>query len=289
MKVRFLAFPVILGAAFVSSSAMGADVPATNLSHQSASEVEDIGEIAEDPSTSGLQGTGFRVSSGAREEYTSNAKLSGNNSSSDGIFFPSVEAGYSKGLGHGFSFDLNTIIEAGLYADRTERSFIGYSAQASLDWRFKPSYPRFYIGLEPYRFDRFEEEGLITEALGTLAGTDWGFAFNSGYSYFFAGYTFENYISDPGIDTRFANRVVVGITHQIRPQLFAQGYYQYQYSDYQNISRVDNRHSVSVALIWQINRHLFANVSGSFIDNNSTELDASYQATTAAIGVTWQF
>jgi len=289
MKARFLALPLVLGAIYARPEAVHAGDSASYGSHQSAAEVEDIGEISEDKSTNGMEGSGFRVSSGARAEYTSNALLSGNHSSSDVIFFPSIEAGYSKGLGHGFSLDINAIIEAGLYSDRSERSFVGYSAQFSLDWRYKPNYPRFYIGAEPYRFDGFDRDGLITEAVGALAGTDWGCPFNNGRSYFFMGYTFENYFSDPTIDTRYSSRAVIGVTHQLRPQLFAQVYYQYQYSNYQNISRDDSRNSVSLSLIWQVNRHLFANLSGSFIDNDSTQVPASYQAATTAVGLSWQF
>ena len=169
----------------------------THGSGQSASEVEDIGEITEAPPDNAEQGKKFRMNASVRTQFTSNAQLSGTHSSADVIFFPSIEAAYTTGLGHGFVFDLTTIIEPGFYASHTDRSFIGYSAQSTISWSYSPKAPRFFIGVEPYRFDNFNRGGLITQAIGTDAGVNWGLSFNQGKSYIFAGYTFENYFSDP--------------------------------------------------------------------------------------------
>jgi hypothetical protein len=46
---------------------------------------------------------------------------------------------------------------------------------------------------------------------------------------------------------------------------------------------------VAANLIYQFNRHLFGNVGGTFIDNDSTQNRASYQAAVASVGLTWQF
>ncbi len=267
---------------------------------QSTEEVEDIGVLRE---TEGVTSDGktdkeiappesrtkFRFNVGARASYTSNAQLSGNNSSNDVIFMPSIEAGLTTDLGHGFGFDAVARVESGLYADYDERAFVGYSLQTTLDYRPRPNLPRVYIGAEPYRYDSFDRGERITQAVGLSAGTDWGFAFNGGNSLFTVGYSFTEYLSDPTIDTRFTHRGIIGVTHTLRPQLYAQLFYQYQWSEYENLDREDSRHIASLSFVWQMNRHLFATLSGTFVDNDSNQLRASYQSTGASLGLNWQF
>src|SRR3954452_24903997 len=114
---------------------------------QSRSEVEDIGEISE-ASAAGADGKSsmkevappepvkhFRFNVGTRTQYTSNAKMTGDHDSNDVIFFPTIEAGYNTKLGQYFSFDSALRVETGLYSDNTNRSFIGYSLQNTLDFR----------------------------------------------------------------------------------------------------------------------------------------------------------
>ena len=144
------------------------------------------------------------------------------------IFFPSIQAGYTTDLGRGFDFDLAATVGTGLLrVDHSDRSFASYSTQATVDWRYKPNWPRLYIAAEPYRFDDYESASLITEAIGTLAGTDWGCSFNSGNGLFFLGYTFENDFSNPTSDNRSSNRAVVGVTQRLCPQLYGQATYEY--------------------------------------------------------------
>ena len=91
------------------------------------------------------------------------------------------------------------------------------------------------------------------------------------------------------IDNRLANRAIAGITEQLGPKLFAQLWYQYEFSDYHDVSREDSRNSVSLSLIWQLNQHLFLSLGESFVDNNSTARSASYQAILSSAGLSWQF
>ncbi len=121
------------------------------------------------------------------------------------------------------------------------------------------------------------------------AGTDWGFAFNRGNTLAFAGYSFSHYYADPAIDTRSQNRVVIGLTHHIAPKLYGQLIYSFQYSDYDNVDRRDARHIAVANLSYEINRHLFTTLSGSFVDNDSTQLRASYQSAGASLSLTWRF
>ena len=110
-----------------------------------------------------------------------------------------------------------------------------------------------------------------------------------GNSLAFIGYNFTHYFSDPSVDNRGVHRAVVGVAHQFKPQLTGQIFYAYEFSDYEDVDRHDSRHVVAANMVYQFNRHLFGNVGGSFIDNDSTQDRASYQAVVGSLGLTWQF
>ncbi len=288
MKARHLAISLVPLLGGLSTPLFAQDGKAvhslrTSASQQSATSVEDLGEITEEAPVK------FRSDISTVANYTSNAKLSGNHGSGDFLFFPTIEGGVNVKLGKQFTFDLDTKVESAVYARFDERSFVGYSATATLDWRPKPNLPRIYIGAEPYRYDRFDTGDLITQAVGLTTGTDWGFSFNDGNTLAFVGYSFTHYYADPGIDERNQHRAVVGITHHIAQRVYGQVVYSYQHSDYDNVDRTDSRHIAAVNFSYQINRHLFATASASFVDNDSTQLRSSYQSTGASLGLTWQF
>lgn len=268
------------------TGAVNAGMDGSASKQQSEQEIEDIGVIdaAEGPAAGK-----FRAQIGAKSEFTSNAKLSGRHSSGDVLWMPSFEAGYASPLGNGFSIDIAAKIEAVLYSDNVERAFIGYSVPTTLDWRPNADAPRVYITLEPYRYDSFDTGGLITQAIALGGGTDWGKAFNSGKSLFFTGYSFMQYWADPTMDSRNTHRGVVGLTHQLANQLFGQAFYSYSYTDYTDIGRYDSKHILGLSLTYQFNRSLFGTLTGSFVDNDSSDGRASYQAAGGSIGFTYQF
>lgn len=271
-----------------------------NESGQTAAEIEDIGEIvATDTETIDPDGktvaappgprTEFRLTASTRGQYTSNAILSGNHGSGDFLFFPTIEGGFHTDLRNGFSLDMVARVESGLYSRYDDRSFVGYGGTATFDWRPRPTAPRIFIGMEPYRYDNFDIGGLLTQAIGFTAGTDWGIPFNQGNSAGFIGYNFTHYLSDPDIDTRNAHRTVIGLVHTIRPQLYGQLFYSFNYDQYTSFDRRDFRHILGANVTWQVNRHLFATLSGSFIDNDSDQEHASYQMAGAALQLTLQY
>ena len=258
-------------------------------SNQSAKEIEDIGVIEEaDPESLGGK-PAFRSSVQIRSEFSTNAKLTGNHNSGDLIFFPQVEVGFNTPLRHNFSFDIAAKVESGIYTQNDERGFIGYSIISTLDWRPKINWPRIYVGAEPYRYDSFDTGERIAQAVGLTAGTDWGYAFNKGYSLAFVGYSFTNYYSDPTVDNRTQNRAIVGVTHQFNNRMVGTLFYQFTYSDFQNVDRSDYRHLLGANLTYQFTQKLFGNLSTTFADNDSSADFASFQAFSLSLGVTVQF
>ena len=251
---------------------------------QTADEIEDIGVISESKSQSK-----WRVNASGRAQYTSNAILSGNHGSDDFLFLPTVEVGYHTPLGKQFSFDLSAKIESAIFGEHSDRSFVGYSAVATLDYTYKPGLPRVYATVEPYRYDAFDSGELATQAVGFTGGVDWGRGFNAGRSLVFAGYSFSGYIADPSIDSRTAHRAVLGLAHQIRSNLTGQAYYAYQYSDYTDFGRNDHRNVIAGNLIYQFADHFFGTLNASWVNNDSTQNHGSYQGVGAGLGLTLQY
>ena len=256
---------------------------------QSAKEIEDIGRIEPLQDGDGEGQPKFRASVQVRSEFSTNAKLSGNHSSGDLIFFPQIEIGFNAPLPHNFSFDIAAKVESGIYTQHQERGFVGYSIISTLDWRPKLNWPRIYIGAEPYRYDSFDTGDRITQAIGLTAGTDWGYSFNKGYSLAFVGYSFTDYFAEPSMDSRQQHKAIVGLTHEFTPRLFATLFYQFSYSDYQNISRNDYRHLLGANATYQLSKKVFSSLTASFSDNDSTQDFASYQSFNISLGVTVQF
>jgi len=261
----------------------------TSLSHSglTASQVEDLGDIQEVDETSVK--SKFRATVNVKNEFTSNALLTGHHDSNDFVFLPVVDIGYTQPLGPKFSIDLAAKIELGLYSNHDERAFVGYSVKSTLDYHPSPNAPRFYVGVEPYRYDSIDVGERITQAIGFSAGTDWGYAFNNGHSLFFTGYSFTSYLADPTSDTRHSHKVVVGVSHQFQPNLTGNLFYAFQYNDFINFDRHDLKHLVGMNLIYQLNQDWFATLSGAFADNDSDINTATYQSVSGSLGVTYQF
>ena len=251
---------------------------------QSKQEIEDIGEINESKADSK-----WRMNLSTRAQYTSNAKLTGNHGSDDFLFLPTFEVGYHTPLGKHFSFDLATKIESAIFGDHSDRSFVGYSALATLDYTYKPGLPRAYVTVEPYRYDAFDSGKLATEAVGFTGGVDWGRGFNAGRSVVFAGSSYSYYLADPSVDSRTSLRAVVGLAHQIRSNLTGQAYYAYQYNDYTDFGRYDNRNVIAGNLIYQFSDHFFGTMSTTWVNNASSQEHGSYQSFGAGLGLTLQY
>jgi len=280
MKTRILFFPALLSAGLLQAG----DGKSFSHSAQSRQEIEDIGEISETKTNSK-----WRVNLSSRGQYTSNAALSGNHGSDDFLFLPTFEVGYHTPLGEHFSFDLSAKIESAIFGDRSDRSFVGYSALATLDYTYKPGAPRAYVTVEPYRYDSFESGQLETQAVGFTGGLDWGRGFNAGRSLFFVGSSYSYYLADPSIDSRASVRAVVGLAHQIRSKLTGQAYYAYQYTDYTDFGRYDNRNVLAGNLIYQFREHFFGTMSTTWVNNDSSQTHGSYQSVGVGLGLTVQY
>ena len=253
----------------------------------SESQKEDVGDIH--PAGPDTFLSHVHANAQTQGEYVTNAKLLGNNSSSDFLTIPTVELRYNAPLLRGFSVDAVARSESTIYSDNGSRSFWGFSGSGFLDWRYQPKAPRLFVGIEPYFYNSFDTEHRLAEAFAISTGIDQGFVFNQHRTLFTVGYKFSNYYASPGLDDRDAHQVTVGFTHQFRPALYGQLFYQFQYSNYDNESRHDSRNIVGLNFIYEITSHLYATLGTDFIDNDSNIGLASYQNFTVHAGLALQY
>lgn len=287
MKCTFL-LVAIVAATTVSGNAGDRIQPSGSPGGLSSVEVEeDIGEIR--PAPEDGEFPRFRAAAQGEAEYTTNAKLQGDHSSSDVLWLPTLELGYNIPLGKQFSLDIMGKAESVVYSEYFDRSFYGFNGAVTFDYRHKVGWPRLSIGTEPYWYQTIEGGDQLAAAVGFLAGVDQGIPVNNGMTLLFWNARFGVYEAWPSEDSRYQYRAMAGVTHQIRPSLYGQIYYAIQFSDYHNTGRGDTRHVLGGALSYQLTANWFVNVTAGFVDNSSDEDRAEYQSFNFGIGALWQF
>lgn len=231
----------------------------------------------------------FRVSVQGQSEYRTNAEMRGATGRDDFVYTPKIELGYTVPLSRGFSLDLMARIDAVLYSRLSDNEFVDYGVSAFLDYRYRPRAPRIYIGVEPYYYQGFDSEKLISEAVGVRTGIDHGIPFNHNRTLFFYGYEYAHFSASPSFDNRHQQRLIAGFTHQITSTIFAQAFYSYQYSDYYELDRQDSRNTASLSLIHNFTPHFSGSLLVDFVDNNSDFQAFSYQSSGFGLSLAYQF
>ena len=248
---------------------------------------EDIGDIH--PENQGGFMSHFRSSASVQGQYTTNALMTGYHGSSDFVTNPMLEAGYNQPLGHGFALDVSGKFQSVIYSRFGGHGIWGFDGAANLDYRYRTTWPRVYVGVEPYYYAFFDSGNTAAEALALTTGVDQDWTVNKGRTILSMGYAYTHHFASPAIDDRSTNAVVFGVTHQFKPALFGQVYYSYQFTDYLEASRNDSRNLVAFNLIYQFSKGLFGTFNTTFVDNRSTVGAASYQMFNVGFGVTYQF
>jgi hypothetical protein len=247
---------------------------------------EDLGDLREAQDRGLL--SHFRANVQLNTQFVSNAALRGNHGSGDFIFNPVGEVGFNAPLGHGFTLDMVGRLETVVYSRFNERSFWGYSGAATLEWQMR-RWPQFFVSVEPYRFADFSGADTIAEAVGISEGVDHSIVINKGRSLLFGGYAFTSYFATPAADNRDTHRLLVGITHQLTPRLFAQIYYSWEYLIYQEYDRQDSRNVGGLSLIYRFGGNLFGNIGANLVDNDSNVGLGNYQNFILRSGLNLQF
>lgn len=259
----------------------------SDLPHLSSEVIEDLGDIRPPEAKPLFKRINFSAT--LRTEFTSNALYTGNHSSGDFLFQPTISASYEHPLGSGLSLTMNARAESFIYAEFDQSSFWGFSGALLLNWQANRDALRFYAGIEPSWYASINTGDQLSEAIGSSAGVQKEWSFNRDRTILFLGYNFTHYTSSPAVDDRCAHRWTAGISHQITPTFYGQAYYSYQWSDYSNASRRDSRNLVGVNFVKQLNSRWTANVTAYLADNDSTLARSTYQVFGTGLGITCQF
>lgn len=248
---------------------------------------EDIGDIR--PADNAPLSSYFHGEASVTTQYTSNAPLYHSRDEADFLIAPMLRGQFAAPLNKFFTLDLEARLEDFTYASHQDLGFWGFSGNANLEYRYKPSGPRFYVGVEPYYYFSYASGNRLTSAIAPVVGVDQNLSINRGKTLVYLGYHFGDYFSSPGIDTRQSHTVTASLTQQLRPDLYAQFYWELQYSRYTTFGRDELRDVVGVSLIHQFNPRTYLSLFVNYVDNASNNSLAKYTTANTGISLVWQY
>jgi hypothetical protein len=256
---------------------------------------EDLGDIR--PAAAATFLSYFHGQATLNTEYISNAPLYHSRDEADFLILPALKGGFTIPLNKYFKLDLDAELEDYTYASHQKLGFWGFSGDADVEYRPKPTWPRFYAGVEPYYYFSYETGTRLTACVGPVAGVDQTLSINRGKTLLLAGYHFGQYYPFGGVDhgstytfdTRQAHTATLSLTQQIKPDLYAQFYWQGQYSIYEVANRDEMRDVVGATLIRQFTPQIFGSAFVNYVDNASDNSLAKYETVYAGVGIVSQY
>jgi len=248
---------------------------------------EDLGDLR--PASEAGFLSYFHGSAEVNGQYTSNAPEYHSRDQADFLIAPTLRGSFSAPLNKNFSVTAEARLEDYTYASHQDLGFWGVSGNANIEYRYKPAWPRIYVGVEPYYYLSYDTGDRLTSAIGPAAGIDQTVSVNRGKTLLFAGYHFGQYFSSPGIDTRQSHTVTVSVTQQLKRDLYAQVYWQLEYSDYTVYGRDETRDVLGGSLIHQFTPQTFASLFVNYVDNASNNSQAKYETVNAGFSLVWQY
>jgi hypothetical protein len=104
------------------------------------------------------------------------------------------------------------------------------------------------------------------------------------------GYTMDYFHTSPGDFNRITHGIFTGLNCAITPKFLGQFFYRFQYEDYNNISREDRSHVLSITLTYFITDWASVRAFASWSTNKST-IDRNYDALNSGLGASlvWRF
>ena len=252
-----------------------------------ASVKEDLGDIKPE-SAAGIMSF-VHIQAQVDGQYTSNAALYHSRDNADFLITPSLRADVNYPITKQVSIDAEARLEDFTYSSNQSLGFYGFAGNVDLEYRYKPTWPRLFVGVEPYYYFSYDTGDRLTSAIGPVAGVDQTISLDRGKTLLFAGYHFGQYFSTPDIDTRQSHTFTLSITQQILRNLYAQAYWQFQYSKYTTYGRDELRDIVGVSMIHQFTPATFGSLFVNYVDNASNNSLAKYETVNVGVSLVWQY
>jgi hypothetical protein len=248
---------------------------------------EDLGDIR--PAEAAGIMSYVHVEAQVNAQYTSNASLYHSRDDADFLIAPAVRANLTLPLNKNFDLNVEARLEDFTYSSHQDLGFWGFAGEGLLEYHYKPAWPRLYVGVEPYYYFSYANGDRLTSAIGPVAGVDQTFSLDRGKTLLFLGYHFGEYVSTPNIDTRQSHTVTASITQQLERNLYAQLYWQLQYSNYSVYGRDETRDVVGMSFIHQFTPKAYGSLFVNYIDNASNNSLAKYETVNVGFSLLWQF
>jgi len=248
---------------------------------------EDIGDIR--PAADAGIMSYVTVQAQVNGQYTSNASLYHSRDDADFLIAPALRANLTLPLNKNFDVNFEARLEDFTYSSNQKLGFWGFSGNGYLEYRYKPTWPRIYMGVEPYYYFTYLNGDRLTAAVAPVAGIDDSISLDRGKTLLYLGYHFGEYFSSPDIDTRQSHTVTASVTQQLQRNLYAQLYYQIQYSDYSVYGRDETRDVVGVSFIHQFTPQTYGSLFVNYVDNASNNSLAKYETVNVGFSLLWQF
>jgi hypothetical protein len=231
----------------------------------------------------------FHGQASVNMQYTSNAPLYHSKDEADFLIVPTLEGSASFPLNKLFKVNVEARLEDYTYASHQSLGFWGGSGEAQLEYRYKPTWPRFYVGTEPYYYLSYDTGDRLTSAIGPVAGVDQTLSINRGKTLLLLAYHYGHYYASPSIDTRDSQTVTIALTQQIKPDIYAQLYWQYQFSKYTIDGRDENRDVLGISFIHQFTPQTFLSLFANYVDNASNNSLAKYTTVNVGLSMVYQY
>ncbi|NJK92428.1 MAG: outer membrane beta-barrel protein [Blastochloris sp.] len=226
-------------------------------------------------------------------EYQSNANLDGNGGKGAAVWLPAAEAGLTWKFAPQWSLSSTASADAGLYTDVDEQNYWGLNLRNEIKYSLGSNLPHFYAGPDFYRYQSLDTGDEISLAFAPKVGVGYGYLMDRSKTYLFSDVRYQHHFVNSPIDTsRDTVRVMLGLTQQLTESWFAQAYYEYRFSDYDDLlGREDSRNTVGLSLIWEATRNLSLRLNTNFIDNDSNDPNASFQTFNTGLGsaLIWRY
>jgi len=248
---------------------------------------EDLGDIR--PADHAPLASYFSGDVTVNTQYTSNAPLYHSRDEADMLISPAMEETFAAPVSKNLRVDITARVEDYSYVSHQNLGFWGFSGNGYLEYRYNPAAPRFYVGVEPYYYFTYSQGNRLTSALAPVAGVDHTISINRGKTLAYMGYHFGDYFSSPGIDTRQSHTIDVSVTQQLRRDLYAQLYWELQYSRYTTDNRDEMRNIIGANLIHQLNPQQYVSLFVNYVDNASDNSLAKYEVVNAGVSFVWQY
>jgi hypothetical protein len=235
--------------------------------------------------------TRVRVTLDNELAYQSNAELSGRGGEGDFVWFPGVSAATTHKISDTLSLEARAALQAGVYADLTELDFWGVSGEVLGLRALGDSGWSLYGGLEAYDYRSLDDGEDLSRAVAPTAGLRYLRYYAASRIHGFADIGVKHRYTDPASDERDEFTVSLGATKQVADKLYAQGFYEYRFANYEDGGREDDRHYVSASLFYLFAGSVRASLGLSFTDNDSNRAGADYQTVNTGLGssVSWEF